>query len=138
MTRQDSSFSDEEPLSFDPEIQDSPPVPLKEVPPRQDALEAISLVDDSEVSEHSVKAFGSGARAVQKIAYKRQLNADGTGATRCRLFKAKLAPQPLEYLEKQVNDWLDNESIEVKHVGHVIGTIEGKMPEPTMIVMVWF
>jgi len=62
----------------------------------------------------------------------------GQGATRCRIFHSKIAAAPLENMEQAINEWLDSEKIEVKNVGHVIGTMEGKRPEPNVIVMVWY
>lgn len=100
--------------------------------------EGISLEDSGE-THHSVKAFGARGLGVEKKSnFKRALNMSGTGATRCRMFHSRIAQAPLEYMEKQINDWLDGELIEVKHVGHVIGTLEGKTPEPNVIVMVWY
>ena len=73
-----------------------------------------------------------------KSAFKRDLNVTGHGATRCRLFRTRIAAAALDFMEHQINQWLDAENIEVKQVGHVIGVMEGKTPEPNLIVMVWF
>ena len=70
--------------------------------------------------------------------FKRPLNADGSGATRCRLFHSKIAVASLEFMEHQINEWLDAEKIEIKHVSQIIGTMEGKRPEPNLMVIVWY
>ena len=118
-----------------------PPVVPDDEPLSIELPEVISISegDDSHASEHRLKAFGArGLGAEKKSEFKRSLNGNGTGATRCRIFHSRIAAAPLTYMEKQINDWLDNEPIEVKHVGHVIGLMEGKTPEPNMIVAVWY
>jgi hypothetical protein len=89
-----------------------------------------------------IRAIGAAARGggpnIGKSAYKRTLNLTGQGATRCRVFRTRIAAAALEHMEGQINDWLDGENIEVKQVGHMIGTMEGKTPEPNVIVMVWY
>ena len=70
--------------------------------------------------------------------FKRQTVNTGDGAIRCRLFHCKVAESSMENLENQINIWLDEEDIEIKHVGHMVGTMEGKHAEPNLIVMVWF
>lgn len=92
---------------------------------------------------------GSGVRAIGaaaargpglnvKSAFKRPLNVTGQGATRCRIFRTRIAAAALEFMETQINQWLDSENIEVKEVGHLVGTMEGKTPEPNIVVMVWY
>lgn len=115
--------------------------------------ESISIQDDTPISIESdapssaplsgVRVFGAAARGgmgagTAKSSYKRPLNNTGQGATRCRLFHTRIAQAPLEHLESQINQWLDNDNIEIKSVGHVVGTFEGKNPEPNFIVMVWY
>jgi len=107
-----------------------------------DDEEPISLVESEEATEFSaggVKAFGVvGGADAEKKEYKRPLNVNGAGATRCRMFHSKIAIASLEFMENQINEWLDRNQIEIKHVGHVIGTMEGKRPEPNLLVMVWY
>ena len=129
------SFSDDEPLSLKPEP--SAPTPP---PAGADEEEPLSLVDsDSDGSGASLKAFGAGlGSARRQQQYVRSLNLDGAGATRCRIFHSKIAESSLEYMQDQINGWLDSEEIEAKHVGHVMGTMEGKVAIPSVIVMVWY
>jgi len=106
--------------------------------------EPISLVDSAGASEFAegggMQAFGMGAQApgAEERQYKRPLNTNGTGATRCRVFHSKIAVASLEFMEHQINDWLDSDEIEVKDVGHIIGIMEGKRPEPNLMVVVWY
>jgi len=88
----------------------------------------------------SLRAFDSGSALGSTVAKKftRPLNLTGQGATRCRVFHSKIAVASLEFMEGQINEWLDKEKIEVKAVGHVIGTMEGKRPEPNVVVVVWY
>ena len=99
------------------------------------------LVDESEATGGgAVRAFGASAagQVEHKEQFQRQLNLTGQGATRCRVFHSKVALNSLEFMENQINEWIDSDQIEIKHVGHLIGTLQGKTPEPNLIVMVWY
>ncbi len=123
MAEQNPNAPEEEPISLEGE-----------------AEEPIGLVDTpSSAKPGGLRAFGAGAsRLDKKVQLNRQVNSDGTGATRCRLFYSKIATGSLSHMENQINEWLENAPYEVKHVGHVIGTMEGKTQEPNLIVMVWY
>ena len=100
--------------------------------------EPIKLVDDDETAGEAMRTIGvAGGPGVRKAERKRPLNVNGTGATRCRLFHSRIQLSSLEHMEEQINAWLDSQKIEVKHVGHVIGVMEGKRPEPNVMVFVW-
>ncbi len=101
--------------------------------------EPISMDDDSSAapSQSAVKAFGA-VRIQAATDFKRPLNADGSGATRVKIFHSKIAGPSLEYMENQINQWIDSDKIEIKSVGQVIGTLEGKTPVPNVIVFVWY
>lgn len=123
------------PISLDPEPAPAPPA--RRAP--QEA-EPISLVDaEPAPGESKVKAFAS-ARDTMHVdrSYRRELNVTGQGATRCRVFHSKVAESSLEYMQDQINNWIDSQNIEVKSVGHVMGTMEGKVPTPSVIVIVWY
>jgi len=120
----------------------------KPIPPRGGEDEPIRLVEPEGPTKHGqepdgIRTFGvhaaGAAFGLEKAkTYHRPVNVNGTGATRCRLFHSKIAAVPLENLQAQINDWLDSEKVEIKHVGHIIGTMEGKRPEPNLLVMVWY
>lgn len=114
----------------------------------KDEEEPLSLVGDEPLGlvdapttagkPGGLKTFGTAAKVDSKVEFKRSTNADGAGATRCRVFYSKIAVAPLQHLENQINTWLEHAPYEVKQVGHVIGTMEGKTQEQALIVMVWF
>lgn len=85
----------------------------------------------------SLKTIGA-TESIAATKFSRPLNANGAGATRFRIFHSKISIAPLENLEHSINEWIDGGKIEVKHVGHLIGTMEGKRPEPNLLVMVWY
>lgn len=120
-------FDDDEPISLNSGTDDEEP---------------LSLVDDSEEADDpgpsKVRAFQAKQVVEQKQEFQRELNVNGAGATRCRVFHSKIAEAPLEFMQNQINEWIDREGLEVKHVGHVIGTMEGKNPVPNVVVMVWY
>ena len=127
--QEESSPKQEEPIQLEPNEEDEP----------------IQLVEADEeeaggFDPSAVKSFGSASEVLEEEQkeFKRPLNVDGSGATRCRVFHSKIAVASLEYMENQINEWLDNNEIEIKDVGHVIGTMEGKRPEPNLLVMVWY
>jgi hypothetical protein len=131
------NHGEQEPLALDTDEEE--PLVLQEEPEAEED-EPISLVDEEEAGSDSVRAFGSAAVAGKHAEkqFKRPLNLTGKGATRCRLFHSKIAQAPLEHMQEAINEWLDSEECEVKHVGHMIGTLEGKRPEPNIFVMVWY
>jgi hypothetical protein len=70
--------------------------------------------------------------------WKRPTNLTGNGATHVRSFHAKLTGESLEFLDKQINDWLDSHpDYEVKIVTTTVGEWTGKLKEPNIIVQVW-
>ncbi len=112
----------------------------KSITPQEE--EPIHLEEELPEETHhaEVKAFGAGHGLGHKASsqYKRPLNVTGQGATRCKVYFSKIAPPSLEFMENQINQWLDSEQIEVKQVSQVIGVMEGKTPQPNLIVMVWY
>ena len=41
-------------------------------------------------------------------------------------------------MEQQINEWIDGNQIEIKAVTQVVGVMEGKTPEPNVIITVWY
>ena len=76
--------------------------------------------------------------AAEGFAFSRPLQKTGQGATRCRVFRSKISVPAIEGLEEHINEWLDSDEINVKEVGHLIGTMHGKIDEDNMIIMVWY
>lgn len=102
--------------------------------------EPLSLVSGGAESTSEgigLKTIGA-TESIAATKFSRPLNVNGAGATRFRIFHSKISIAPLENLEHSINEWIDGSKIEVKHVGHLIGTMEGKRPEPNLLVMVWY
>ncbi len=102
--------------------------------------EALPLVaGDDSGGPSKIQTFGAAAfRTEKKEEFKRPLNLTGTGATRVRLFNSKITVAAVDHLIGTINEWLDGEQIDVKTVNQVIGTVEGKKPEPNIIITVWY
>lgn len=97
------------------------------------------MSDGSPVPGSKIRAFDqglSGAKGAES--WKRKPTVTGNGAVHCKSFHAKLTGESLEYLDKQINDWLDaHPDYEVKLVTSTIGEWTGKLKEPNLIVQVW-
>lgn len=113
-----------------------------------DVLEPIPLDDDDiggtrvEMSD-SVVALSSDklnkTSAWDDSRFKRKLDPSAAGAIRCRLFHAKLSEGALEFLNNQVNEWLDqNDQITIKFVNSTIGLFESKHTEPNLILAIFY
>lgn len=62
-----------------------------------------------------------------------------SGATRMRIFHARLSDGAVSHLDQQINDWLDqNPEIEIKFSNSTVGTWEGKHPEPNLILTLFY
>ena len=116
------------------------PIPLD-----YDDLAPLSLADEEDASgpisgrsSTRIQAFGAHTGTTEQHKYKRTPILTGTGAVRCRLFHSKITVAALDHMTETINEWLDNDEIEVKYVGQVIGTMEGKKPEPNILVTVWY
>jgi hypothetical protein len=118
------------------------PVPVPPPAPKKVVDESpIQLVDEGEVKPAKRKAFGSAAARAGfevKTEFKRDLNVTGEGATRCKLWHSRIADGPLLHMESMINEWIDENEIEVKFVTQTIGTLEGKRSEEALLVMVWY
>ena len=70
--------------------------------------------------------------------WSRTPNSPGTGAIHVRSFHCKLNSESLEFLDQQINEWLDaHPQYEVKFVTTCIGEWTGKIREPNLIVQIW-
>jgi hypothetical protein len=68
----------------------------------------------------------------------RMPNADGKGAVHVKTFHAKLRVDALDFLDEQINQWLEEHpEYEVKFSTATIGALVGKTTEPALFVMVW-
>lgn len=70
--------------------------------------------------------------------WKRSPNANGTGAIHVKSFHCKLVGESLEFLDQQINEWLDaHPQYEVKFVNATVGEWTGKLKEPNLVIQVW-
>lgn len=70
--------------------------------------------------------------------WNRSPNVTGKGAIHVKSFHCKLTGESLEFLDKQVNEWLDaHPQYEVKMVTSTVGEWMGKLKEPNLIIQVW-
>lgn len=143
MDEQNVNPPDEEPISLEGE--DEQPVSLSADDEEPISLateedEPITLVDEGEGHGlGQLKTFGAaGQGTAKKEDFKRPLNVDQTGATRCRIFRTKMSVASIEALQQTINEWIDNLEIDVKHVSQTIGTIQGKTAEENLIITVWY
>ncbi len=106
-------------------------------------------VDDDDDDEARVDMSGSRiittgrtlgvAGAWDDSRFKRPLDPKGHGATRCRTFHAKLTEGAIEFLNNQVNEWLDkHDNVVVKFTSSCIGPFEGKHTEPNLILTLFY
>lgn len=102
--------------------------------PGEIELEAEESTQDK--PQRSIRTFGDQSKQVKT--WKRQPNADGTGATHVRTFVSKMRLDAIEHLDEQINEWLDEHpELEVKFVTTSHGTLTGKTKEEAMFVSVW-
>lgn len=97
------------------------------------------LAPDGPEVKPKIQAFEkSNAIGRTEDSWKRQTNKTGSGATHVKSFHAKLTGESLEFLDKQINEWLDaHPDHEVKFSTATVGEWTGKLKEPNLIVQVW-
>lgn len=70
--------------------------------------------------------------------WNRTPNVTGAGAIHMKSFHCRLTGDSLEFLDQQVNEWLDaHPQYEVKFVTTAVGMWSGKLKEPSLIINVW-
>ena len=97
-------------------------------------------VDPSSSRIHAASATTLGvAGAWDDARFKRSLLPDIGGATRCRTFHCKLSEAAVEFMNSQINEWLDqNNKIVIKFSNSTIGSFEGKHTEPNLILTLFY
>jgi hypothetical protein len=89
--------------------------------------------------ESKIKTNVGNGLSVRKEQFARKAVTNGTGACRIRSFHGRLSSQGLEYMDNQINEWLDhNPDVEVKFGTSSVGVFEGKMREPALILNIWY
>lgn len=71
--------------------------------------------------------------------FKRHLQHQDKGAIRCRIFHAKLNDGALQFMQDQINEWIDQSpEVDVKSVSTDVGVVEGKTSQPHLIITIFY
>ena len=71
--------------------------------------------------------------------WRRPLRPSNVTATRCRTFHAKLNDASLNNLGDQISEWVDaQDDVEIKFASTAVGVVEGKHPDPHLIVTIFY
>ena len=125
----DSIPFDDEPISIE--------APDAKAPSIEGDEEPLTIAEGSSGRAISHTA-GIRGGAAEGFSFSRPLQKTGQGATRCRIFRSKISVPAVEGLQEHINEWLDSDDIDVKEVGHLIGTMHGKVDEDNVIVLIWY
>lgn len=122
-----------------PKVPNTPVMTVSQSHSAEEA-EPINLIGSGEGSvESKIKTNVGNGLSVRKEQFARKAAINGTGACRIRSFHGRLSSQGLEYMDNQINEWLDhNPEVEVKFVTSSVGVFEGKMREPALILNLWY
>jgi hypothetical protein len=123
----------DEPIDFD---DDDSPIDLDS---GDEAIEVDAGGGDSAEAAGPSKIQTFGAKQRHGDQWDRTPNVTGKGAIHCKVFHCKLREDALEFIEEQINRWLDSHpEYEVKFVTSAVGELKTKtMTEPAMFVTVW-
>jgi hypothetical protein len=95
-----------------------------------------STMSSSRIHSASEATLGHSAAAIQ---YVRPLDPNGPSASRCRTFHCRLSDGAIDFMNHQINEWLDqNAEISIKFVTTTIGLFEGKHTEQNLIMTVFY
>lgn len=115
-------------------------------------FEAITLDDDdddvhdssapTEMSQSKITSARDGlglAGVWDDAKFRRRLDPKTTSAMRCRTFHAKLNEASLQFMNNQINEWIDaDDSLLIKFAASTIGVFEGKHSEPNLILTLFY
>ena len=116
-------------------------VPIPEEEPEPLHIEKAEKSSNSEdMVSTQIRTFESDSKLVAgKYEFKRSLIKSGKGATRVRTFHTRLTENAMNYMDDQINSWIDKDpDIEVKFTSATTGMVEGKKTELHLIVTVWY
>ena len=138
MSPEDDVLGDPIPLDFG---DDTVPDVSKAKPGHPEPLRPIA--DPSRIEgADKIRTFDAQAALGGKKAdseFKRPLNQPGQGASRVRTFHARLSGSAMDFLDEQINDWLEgNPEISIKFASSTVGVVEGKRADPHLIITVWY
>lgn len=85
-----------------------------------------------------IKTFGGEAAASTANRFTRTPNVSGFGACRVRSFIGKISGPGLEFLDNNINLWLDQHpEVEIKFVTSTVGGMDGKS-ETAIVMNLWY
>ena len=129
-------------------LQPKPAQPVRAQGAGDDPIELVEELGAPAATQQTARA--ADAAPVSKIRFgpelghkkhdwKRATHVGGTGACRVKSFHGKYSDQGLEYMDDQINEWLDaHPDIEVKFVTSTVGVFEGKIREPALVLNLWY
>ena len=108
-------------------------------------LEGFDDVQDTAVAMSSTRIHSSSAATLGQHGawddskFNRSLDPAAVGGSRCRTFHCRLSDGAIDFMNSQINEWLDNnDHITVKFATSTIGLFEGKHTEPNMIMTLFY
>ncbi len=95
-----------------------------------------SVMSSTRIHSASEATLGHGGAAIQ---FTRPLDPNNPGASRCRTFHCRLSDGAIDFLNHQINEWLDqNTEISIKFATTTIGLFEGKHTEQNLIMTLFY
>jgi hypothetical protein len=88
-----------------------------------------------------LKEFETAARPVEAIGKKPggRIISSAERINGVRTFFSKLHPGAMDFLDKQITNWLsDNPGLVIKRTNTTTGEVQGKKTEPNIIVTIWY
>ncbi len=96
-------------------------------------------MSSSRIHGMSEATLGHHAEADDDSRFKRPLDPKSPFASRCRSFHCKLTDGALEFLNMQINEWLDQHpDIAIKFARSDVGMFEGKHKEPNLVLTLFY
>ena len=112
---------------------------------QEDDLEPLIGDDEPKEEKPQIRTFektgfaGSGVGVKLNRPLQTGEGSGGAAATRCRIFHAKLNDGALQFMEDQINEWADgNPDITIKQSSSQVGVVEGKHPEPHLVITIFY
>lgn len=142
----DESLVADEPLDdvLDPDFDSGDEGLAEELPESQ----ADANLEGQEISLASIAAPTIKPTSMPNIAssptpaqhkFKRHLQHQDKGAIRCRIFHGKLNDGALQFMQDQINEWIDQSpEVDVKSVSTDVGIMEGKTSQPHLIITIFY
>lgn len=119
---------------------DDEPIDMGEQAAEEEVADPIELETTEGAGGESpaIRQFGTRKKVAGESSWRRMANADGTGATHVKTFYSKLRADALDFMDHQINEWLDaHPELEVKFATTTIGELTGKTKELALFVNVW-